>query len=66
MCIGTAIGGSVLTHRVDATTRHPRMGAAERWTVPQANLQTAKQIGDFLALFDAGTALYSAGKATAR
>jgi hypothetical protein len=26
-------------------TRHPRMGAAERWEVPQANLQKAKQIG---------------------
>ena len=27
-------------------TRHPRMGAAERWKVPQANLQKTKQIGD--------------------
>jgi hypothetical protein len=38
------------------------MGAAERWKEPQANLQTAKQIGDFSALSGAGTALYSAGK----
>ena|ERR1700723_2398498 len=27
-------------------TRHPRMGAAERWKVPLANLQKAKRIGD--------------------
>ena len=48
MCTGTAIGGSVLAHRVDAMTRHPRMGAAERWKVPQANLQKAKRIGNSL------------------
>jgi hypothetical protein len=42
------------------------MGTAERWKVPQANLQKAKQIGDFSALSGAGTALYSAGKVTSR
>jgi hypothetical protein len=42
------------------------MGAAERWKVPQANLQKAKQIGDSRLLSVAGTAPYSAGKATAR
>jgi hypothetical protein len=62
--ICTAIGGSVLAHRVDATTRRPRMGAAERWKVPQANLQKAKQIGDSRHSLALGTAPYSAGKVT--
>ena len=30
MCIGAAIGDPVLTHRVDALTRHPGTGAAQQ------------------------------------
>jgi hypothetical protein len=42
------------------------MGAAERWKVPQANLQKAKQIGDSRRSWALALRCYSAGKVTAR